>query len=423
MDSLAVFTIAVLFFLYGITSRKLQRTIVTGPIFFTVLGFIAGPAALQIIPLKISNTVLHYLAEITLVLVLFTDAANIDLKQVRQDHNLPVRMLVLGMPLTIVLGTLCGFLLLPHVSLWEAALLAAILTPTDAALGQAVFNNHKVPVRIRQALNIESGLNDGIALPFVLIFAALAGSAFEAGKTVYWLVFIVKQLLLGPIVGMLVCYVGAKLVAFTHREGWMDENSEGIVALALAFSSFALAEFLHGNGFIAAFIGGLTFGNTMGRTCKFIYKFTESEGQILTLFTFTAFGSAMLPIALANISLSLVLYALLMLTVFRLVPVCLSLLGSGIRPVTHFFLSWFGPRGLASILFVLLILEKVDLSGKETVFYASIITVTMSIFLHGITAGPFSKLYAARVEKIDCNVEKKPVAHEPFMQMDEHHAE
>ena len=360
---------------YGLISRKIEGSILTGPTLFTVFGLVAGPAALGLIPLQMGNEALHLLVEVTLILVLFSDAANIDLAQLRRDHNLPVRMLLVGMPLTIALGAVAAWLLFDGFGLLEAALLAAILAPTNAALGQAVVSNRLVPVRIRQALNVESGLNDGIALPFVLIFAAFASAMHAETVASEWLLFGVKQVVFGPLAGIAVGYVGAKLVARCYRTQWMSEGAEGMIALGLAFGAFALAEVVEGNGFIAAFVAGLTFGNTLKQKCLFLYEFAESEGQILILLTFMAFGAAMIPQAIDAVTINHIFFAILALTVLRMLPIHLSLLGTGIKPVTSAFLGWFGPRGLASILFVLLILEETELTNAASLF--AIVTVTV----------------------------------------------
>ena len=414
IDFVAILTVTTVFLVFGLVSRRLEGSMLTGPMVFALAGLITGPAALGLVPVAISNAALHLLAEVTLVLVLFSDAANIDLRQLRRDHNLPVRMLLVGMPLSIVFGALTALGLFGMLSLWEVALLAAILAPTDAALGQAVVANAAVPVRIRQALNVESGLNDGIALPFVLIFAALASASHEAASAGYWLMFGTKQVTLGPIAGIAVGFVGAKLVALCYRTGWMTERAEGIIALGLAFAAFALAELIHGNGFIAAFVAGLVFGNTLGHTCQFLYEFAETEGQILILLTFMAFGSAMIPLALNGITITHVIFALLALTVLRMLPVSLSLLGTGVKPVTSAFLGWFGPRGLASVLFVLLILEEADVAHKDQVLVIVIVTIMFSIFLHGITAGPAAQWYGAYTRKMGECEENRHVSDKPF---------
>ncbi|HUU71479.1 MAG TPA: sodium:proton antiporter [Burkholderiales bacterium] len=416
MNLTATLAIALALVAYGLVSKKVDGSILTGPLLFSVFGFVAGPALFGIVPLHISNEAVHLLAEVTLILVLFSDAANIDLGQLRRDHNLPVRMLVIGMPMTIALGTVAALLLFDGLSFWEAALLAAILVPTDAALGQAVVSNRLVPVRIRQALNVESGLNDGIALPFVLIFAAFASAMHGDTNAGEWIVFAGKQVVLGPIAGIAIGYLGARLAATCYRTQWMSETAEGMIALGIAFGAFALAEVVHGNGFIAAFIAGLTFGNTLQHKCKFLYEFAESEGQILVLLTFTAFGAAMLPQALSSVTLVYVVFALAALTLLRMLPIHLSLIGTGVKPVTSLFLGWFGPRGLASVLFVLLILDELDLKNEATLFSVVIFTVAVSVVLHGVTAGPAARCYGRLSQNMGECEENMPVSDEPFSQ-------
>ena len=414
MDVTGILAITLALIAFGLISRKIEGSILTGPILFSAFGLIAGPAAFGLIPLQISNEGLHLLAEVTLILVLFSDAANIDLAQLRRDHNLPVRMLLIGMPLTIALGAMVAFLFFDGLGPWEAALLAAILAPTDAALGQAVVSNRLVPVRIRQALNVESGLNDGVALPFILLFAAFASAMHAETNAAEWLVFGAKQVVFGPLAGIAIGYVGAKLVSSCYRRQWMSESAEGMIALGLAFGAFALAEVVHGNGFIAAFVGGLTFGNTLKQKCQFLYEFAESEGQILILLTFTAFGAAMIPQAMAAVTIIHIAFGILVLTVLRMLPIQLSLIGTGIKPVTSTFLGWFGPRGLASILFVLLILEEAELANESTLFAAVIVTVTLSVVLHGMTAGPAARWYGSMSQQMGECEENRPVSDEPF---------
>ena len=414
MDVTGILAITLALIAFGLISRKIEGSILTGPILFSAFGLIAGPAAFGLIPLQISNEGLHLLAEVTLILVLFSDAANIDLAQLRRDHNLPVRMLLIGMPLTIALGAMVAFLFFDGLGPWEAALLAAILAPTDAALGQAVVSNRLVPVRIRQALNVESGLNDGVALPFILLFAAFASAMHAETNAAEWLVFGAKQVVFGPLAGIAIGYVGAKLVSSCYRRQWMSESAEGMIALGLAFGAFALAEVVHGNGFIAAFVGGLTFGNTLKQKCQFLYEFAESEGQILILLTFTAFGAAMIPQAMGDVTIIHIAFGFLVLTVLRMLPIQLSLIGTGIKPVTSIFLGWFGPRGLASILFVLLILEEAELANESTLFAAVIVTVTLSVVLHGMTAGPAARWYGSMSQQMGECEENRPVSDEPF---------
>lgn len=414
MNPVAVLTIAIALLAYGLVSRRIQGSILTGPMLFAAFGFAVGPDGAGLVPLRVSHEGLHLLAEITLILVLFSDAANLDLRQLRRDHNLPVRMLTIGLPLSIMLGAALALGLLAGFSIWEALLLAAILAPTDAALGQAVITNPVVPVRIRQTLNVESGLNDGIAFPFVLVFATVATMA-DAGQQVSdWVLFAIKQMGLGPLAGIAVGFVGAKLVAFCHRADWMSETAEGIVALALAFAAYQAAELIGGNGFISAFAAGLSFGNTLGRHCKFLFEFADAEGLFLILLTFMAFGSAMIPMALPDFNLVYLLYAVLTLTVIRMLPVSVALLGTGVSPVTSAFLGWFGPRGLASVLYVLVVLEGAEMPHKHEIFVICTLTIMLSILLHGFTAVPAARWYGRQSEAMGECEENRPVSERPW---------
>lgn len=400
IDHLGLLIVALAFLGFGLASRWMDGSVLTGPMLFTAFGLIVGPAVLGVITVEPGNAALRFFAEVTLVLVLFSDAAKIDLKRLIRDHELPLRMLLLGLPLVIVAGTLGALALFPALGLWEAALLAAMLAATDAALGHAVVDNPGVPERIRVALKVESGLNDGFALPFVLLFAALAsGSASESHGGGGWLAFAALQVTLGPLAGIATGYLGAKLVAWSDRHRTMLPSAEGIVALALAVGAFALAESLQGNGFIAAFAAGLTFGSTLGRKCEFLFEFEATEARILVLLAFTAFGCVLLPAAAGQIGVAQVVYALLALTVLRMLPIGLSLLGAGVGLPTRLFLGWFGPRGLASLLFLLLILLEADVEHTEEIFAAVVTCVLLSVILHGLSAAPAARRYAHLVER------------------------
>ncbi len=378
---------------YALISGRADRMIITPPMVFAVFGLIIGAQGLDIIDLDFEEGLVHLLAELTLVLVLFTDAARIDFRRLSKDHDLPFRMLLIGMPLTIVAGTLLALPIFPEFGLWEAALLAAILTPTDAALGQSVVTSKVVPVRIRQTLNVESGLNDGIALPVIVLFLCLANMEHATDEGTPWLLFGLLQITLGPLVGAAVGFVGGRLIQWAADSGNMTEAFQGLCALALALFSFALAELVGGNGFIAAFVAGLTLGNTSKHLCNFVLEFAEAEGQLLTLFVFMVFGAALVPDLFAHATPMIFLYAVLALTVMRMVPVAISLIGARLRTPTVLFLGWFGPRGLASILFALLVLEEPGVVAGEMIALITIMTVALSILAHGFTAAPLSARY------------------------------
>ncbi len=399
MDTGAFAILAAGLLAYAVFSRRLGAALISPPMAFTVFGLIVGPFLLGIVPFSSDAEIVRVVAEITLVLVLFTDAARIDLRQLRRDHTIPIRLLVVGLPLSIIFGTIVAAFVFPTIGLITAALVAAVLAPTDAALGQAVVSDKRVPVRIRQALNVESGLNDGIVLPVVLILAAVAGASHGGdGGAGFWAKFIALQLILGPLIGAAVGVVGGRIIDWAATTGQMANAFQGLAALGLAALSFAAAEVAGGNGFIAAFVGGLAFGASTRHPCAELFDFAEAEGQLLILTTFTIFGATMLPVALAATDITVLIYAVLSLTVIRMVPTSIALIGSGLSPATHVFLGWFGPRGLASILFALVVVEEAGLADPGR-FQAIIFwTVALSILAHGQTAAPAAARYGARAD-------------------------
>jgi NhaP-type Na+/H+ or K+/H+ antiporter len=269
-------------------------------------------------------------------------------------------------------------------------------------------------VRIRQTINVESGLNDGIALPAVLFIAALAGAHHGAESASGWINFIGLQLVVGPAVGLAIGYVGARLIDETAQRNWASTTFQGIAILALAVLSFSVAELVGGNGFIAAFVSGMVFGHVIRHACAFLFEFMESEGQLLTLITFLIFGAVLLPEGLANATPATFAYALLSLTVIRMLPVALSLLGTGVSLPTQLFLGWFGPRGLASILFVLLILEESSMLHKDTLLSTTVITVALSVVLHGISAAPLARAYGRLADAMGTCTENESVSEMPL---------
>ena len=403
-----------LFLAYALVSGRLEGTVLTAPLLFVAFGFLAGSGGFGLANFDVEHSAIHMIAELTLILVLFTDAARMDLNRLRQDHNLPTRMLLIGLPLAVAAGTFVAAALFPAFSLWEAALLAALLAPTDAALGQTVVSAKTVPLRIRQSINIESGLNDGIALPAVLLFAAFAGAAHGANEAGDWMYFGFLQVTLGPLAGAIIGYAGARLLDEAGERAWATTAFQGIGILSLSVLAYVLAEIIGGNGFISAFVAGIVFGNSIRHPCTYLFEFMESEGQLLMLITFLVFGAALLPEGLVHINAETVVYALLSLTAIRMIPIALSLLGSGIRLPTYLFLGWFGPRGLASILFVLLILEEADIAHRADILSITVITVALSVILHGISAAPLAKVYGRLAERMGECEEGKAVFDMPL---------
>ncbi len=410
MNLTAIFVVAGLFLLYSLFSKFLEKTSLTAPMIFTAAGLLIAFFWKNLLGTSgMSHGTVHLLAEITLIFVLFTDAARINFKILRKDHILPQRMLLFGLPLTIILGSVFAYIIFDRFILWEAALLAAILAPTDAALGQAVVSSEDVPIRIRQTLGVESGLNDGVALPAVLVLASLASSIMAERSGWDWIQFTLFQVILGPIVGATIGFIGARLVGYFTNKDWLSHTFEGISALSISLIAFTGAELVGGNGFISAFVGGLAFGNFLTNRCEFLYEFAESEGQFFTLTTFLVFGAIAIHLIGDEFHWTYLLYGILSLTIIRMLPIAISLIGTGVNKYTVVFLGWFGPRGLASILFALLILEKIEIMHGGQIISIVIVTVLLSILLHGITAVPASRKYGSIVRADSECEEMKPV--------------
>lgn len=389
-------TIAAFLVAFCMVANRLSRTIFTAPMIF--LGFGALVSQFGMVPEAGSEAALHVVAEIALVVLLFLDAAQIDQWALLKRRVWPFRMLAIGLPLGFLLGVGLGWILLPGWPLAAVALVAAILVPTDAALGQSVVSNEAVAERSRRALTVESGLNDGLALPLVLMMAALAAPdamAPEGG----WLLFTTKQLVLGPLVGVALGYVGGKILLWAKRTAATSDVYEGIGALALAASVYLAAVEIGGNGFIAAFSAGLGFGAVVRGKCAFVYEFTESEGQLLSWAAFFLLGAVLVPDAIAHLTLGTFLLILGSLVLVRPIAIWISLLGTDASPRTRIFFCWFGPRGLATALFALLVTDQLDHTLGEDVLFLAVNAVWISALLHGVTAAPGALWYAKLTNK------------------------
>jgi NhaP-type Na+/H+ or K+/H+ antiporter len=384
-------------------SRRIQGTILTLPMVYAAFGVLLGGLGLGLIHAELESEGIRLIAELTLVLVLASDASRINLRQLVRDHALPQRLLGISLPLTMVLGTAVAAVLFGVLSFWEAAILAVILTPTDASLGQSVVTNPRVPVRVRQSLNIESGLNDGIAMPFLLLAIAMAAATGPSpGGIVAWLLSAVIQIALGVLAGAVVGYLGVKFIERGHDLGWMSEEFQKISAVALILLAYGVAELAGGNGFIAAFCMGATAGN-VGRKDrgKIVSEHIEVEVQVLILLAFLIFGAVMLPPALDNLSRTIAVYAIVSLTLVRMLSVAISMIGTKVRSITTLFLGWFGPRGLASILYIFTVLETEGIPGVDLIYDVAMVTVLVSIYAHGLTAAPGAKWYGRKMAEID----------------------
>lgn len=385
---------AVLILGFGIFSRLAEKSIVTPPMVFVLFGIIASFFRVDIVAGGVYAPAVKIIAELTLILVLFIDASTINLKELVKERNLPIRLLFVGLPVTMVAGILIALPLFPGMNIWVIAMMALILSPTDAALGQAVVTSTLVPQKIRQTINVESGLNDGIALPPILIcVAALSAHDAHGSGFAYWGTFVMKQFIFGPLVGSLVGYAGGLLVERAAKRDWMNTTFQRLTSISLAILAFYLAEMIHGNGFIAAYFAGLLLGTTTHSIRERIHEFGEAESQVLQLFIFLLFGMILVPLSYQLWDWQVWVYAILSLTVIRIFPVVISLAGTGLTRGTKYFIGWFGPRGIASILYLLMVVIELGSKGLEKMMSVIVLTVLLSIYLHGISANPLSKLY------------------------------
>lgn len=382
----------------GVVSRRIQGTIITLPIIYTALGLLIGSWGLGLLEMSLDSEVLRIIAELTLVLVLASDASRINLRLLQRDHVLPTRLLSIGLLLTMLFGTLIAYVMFGELGFWGAAVLAIILAPTDASLGQPVVTNPSVPVRIRQTLNIESGLNDGIAMPFLVMAISLTIASDERLAPVRFIISALTDIGIAVVIGIVIGWSGAKLLGWGRESGWISQNFRKIVGVTLALLAYAVAEFFGGNGFIAAFVMGMVTGHMAKHNNEDIHEHVEVEVSLLMLLTFLLFGAVLLPRALEGFNGMAVLYAVISLTAIRMIPVALSLWRAGVRPVTTTFLGWFGPRGTASILYIFMVLDVEDLvTGADLIYEVAMITVFLSVILHGVTAAPLARYYGNRI--------------------------
>jgi NhaP-type Na+/H+ or K+/H+ antiporter len=386
-------TLAVTLLTFAAISGRIEGTSLTAPMVFTTLGLLFGADALGLVDESATGEGVKLLAEAALTLVLFSDASRIDLRTLRSEIALPVRLLAIGLPLTLLAGFGAALVVLGGLAWPEALVLAVVLAPTDAALGQSVVTFPRLPSRVRQGLNVESGLNDGICVP--LFFIALAVAQAEEGAIGDGAAarLVAEQIGYGVLAGAVAGTAAAAVVLVGKRQlaapAWLQ-----IVPLAGAGLAYGIAQPLGGSGFIAAFVGGLFFGAILEQLEAEVSYLLEEAGVITSALTFIVFGAVLLEPALHDVTWEVGAYAVLSLTVVRMLPVAISLLGTGARRPTVGFLGWFGPRGLASIVFAILVLEEGGLPHDHLILVTVMITIGLSVLAHGISAAPLSRRFA-----------------------------
>lgn len=381
--------------LYAAFSRRLASTVITAPIVFVAVGLVLGPELLDVIDLNVGSEDLGLLAELTLALMLFSDASALDTRRLQRENSMPLRLLGLALPLTIVVGSITAVLLFPGLVVFEAVALAVLLAPTDAALGQVVVADQRIPSIVRQGLNAESGLNDGICVP--LLLAAVAFAEIEEAPSFGGeiLVDLVRELGVATIIGAIVAVAVAMISRWSAEREWMAENWSMLVPLITTLVAYSATTDAGGSGFIASFVAGVVYGRLLGAAAHRSTELTEDLGQLLSAVTFLLFGVVLVGESLARIDLQTVVYAVLSLTVIRMLPVAIALLGTGARRPTVEFAGWFGPRGLATIVFALTVIEGSTLTGAARIIDVATITVVFSVVAHGVTASPLTDRYIA----------------------------
>jgi len=394
-DNLAV--LAVFGFLFSVIAGRVERSVVTGPMVYICFGLLAGPVCLGLLDMDLNAVEMRVIADLTLALVLFMDASTADLGVLRAHAVIPRRMLLLGLPLCIVLGAVAGALVFPELPLFEVCILATMLAPTDAALGKGVVTNEAVPSRVRQGLNAESGLNDGLCVPVLFVFLALAtGEAAASDSAELALKLVLKELGIGVAVAVVLVPVAAHLMQLGKQRGWFTDTWRQIPVVTLSLTCFATAQSLDGSGFIACFVGGLLFGYLAREHTRKLELAGEGIGELLAMLTWVVFGAVFMGQYWQHMTWDIVLYSLLSLTVIRMLPVLLVLWGTGESLETRLFLAWFGPRGLASIVF-LVIVSGESLAGESVFIRTVICTITLCVIAHGITANPWANRLARKL--------------------------
>jgi sodium/hydrogen antiporter len=366
---------------------------------FTAAGLLVGTEGLGWIDASPDTGSLRVLAEATLALVLFSDAARIDLRALRDGYALPARLLGIGLPLTIVAGTAAAAVVLPELSLAEAAALAVVLAATDAALGQAVVTDERLPESIRQGLNVESGLNDGLCVPALVIALTLADASSQAVGGSEAVRVIAESIGYGLLMGAAAGIAAAVVKRRATSDGDDEQTTwRFLLSLAGAALAYGLAVPLGGSGFIAAFVAGLVFGAAGAPRRDAGPLPAQDLGTLLNALTFIAFGAAFMKPLIERATWQVALYALLSLTVVRMAPVAIAMLGTRSSGATVAYLGWFGPRGLASIVFAVIVFEA-DVPQTSTIVDATALTVTASLVLHGLTARPLTERYVRTLGK------------------------
>lgn len=384
--------LAVLVLGYAVVSERVNRSFIAPALIFLLLGMGLGPFGLGVLEAGAGTEGYTVLAQLALTMILFNQAAKLRLDRIRLHGPVTLRLLIVGIPLTVLLGALTATVLLPVLPWWEAVCVAAIVAPTEAALIEALLEDRRIPERVRHALSVESGFYDGFALAILLTALALASEHTEnAGPSnVNWVWFMFStefaSLLAGGAVGLL----GGLVVAWSRRHEWMSDTWAQLATLALAFVCFELGERIEASGFVAAFTGGLAFSFiTRRRTEEDIpTQVSDATAQLLELLVFAMFGAFAVIDGWLRADWRVVLFAVLALFVVRIVVVLIALARTDLPMSDRWFIGWFGPRGIGTVVLGLLVVNRGEIQNTELISTVVVVTVTLSLLLHSLTVAP-----------------------------------
>ncbi len=399
MSTDTTFVLTLLVLCYSVVSGLVKKWYTAPALIFVLFGIVLGPFMLDIIEGATDTASFTVVAQLALTLILFNQAAELDLDAVVRRGGITFRLLMIGIPLAIALGTLTALLLLPVMPVWEALCLAAIVAPTEVALIDALLDDERIPARIRHALSTESGFYDGFALAAMLAALALASERTDHDSA-RWGLFLVRTEGVSLLVGLAIGAIGGWVIARSRRRGWMSDTWAQLATLAIALVCFGAGERLHGSGFVAAFAGGLAFAFAARRVgIRQEMQVSDAAGQLLELMVFAMFGGYAVIVGWRNASWRVVAFAIIALVVVRLVAVSVALLRSEMPLHERLFIGWFGPRGIGTLVLGLLMINQGEIEQAPLITQVVAVTVTLSLVLHSATANLGIRWLAAR-EKV-----------------------
>jgi NhaP-type Na+/H+ or K+/H+ antiporter len=392
----AAFVLTVLVLCYAVVSGLVKRWYLAPALIFVLFGIILGPFGLGVIDIGTDTASFTVVAQLALTVILFNQAVQLDLSTVFRRREVTFRLLVIGIPLALTLGTVTAVLVLPVMPLWEAVCLSAIVAPTEVALIDALLEDKRVPERIRHALSTESGFYDGFALAAMLAALALASEQSDPDAS-RWTLFLVRTEVVSVVVGLAIGAIGGLVIARSQKREWMSDTWAQLATLAVALVCFQVGEGLHGSGFVAAFAGGLAFAFMAKRIgVPPDTQVSDAAGQLLELMVFAMFGSYAVVVGWRDAGWRVVLFAVLALFAVRMIGVGVALIRSDLPARNRLFIGWFGPRGIGTLVLGLLVVERGQIEQESLITQVVVVTVTLSLVVHSLTAWPGIKWLAAR---------------------------